>query len=297
MMKMSLIDKLGVLLDIINSSKEYVLVFFTLLFVCYILASTTKKSAKRVKKISLVIYVIIIGMIIYIYHDNLSNMFDYMMNNFFIVIYFPNLAVYLAAIITTNIILWISIFNFKIPRFLKNINATVYCIMMYLLILILNIINENKLDIFTQSSVYSNSNAQALIELSSTVFIVWIAFLIIYKIIKSLIVKPNQQVLQTNMVKQKVAKPIVKKVVEKPYRQIQPPHVVKANTIKATENVATKNYDDLLTLDDYKLLLSILKEQKEKQQQERARQEKIDKEQAKFYELQQLYSNVNPTKI
>lgn len=297
MMKMSLIDKLGVLLDIINSSKEYVLVFFTLLFVCYILVSTTKKSAKRTKKISLVIYAIIIGIIIYIYHDNLGNMLDYMMNNFFIVIYFPNLAVYLAAIITTNIILWISIFNFKIPRFLRNINATVYCVMMYLLILILNIINENKLDVFTQSSVYSNSNAQALIELSSTVFIVWIAFLIIYKIIKSMIVKPEQQALQTNVVKQKIDKPIVKKVVEKPYRQIQPPYVVKANTIKATEKSTTKNYDDLLTLDDYKLLLSILKEQKEKQQQERARQEKIDKEQAKFYELQQLYSNVNPTKI
>ena len=296
MMKMSLIDKLGVLLDMINSSKEYILVFFVLLFVCCTLASTTKKNAKRTKKISLAIYAIIIGMIIYIYHDNLGNMFDYMMNNFFIVIYFPNLAVYLAAIIATNIILWISIFNFRMPRFLKNINATVYCVMMYLLILILSIINENKLDVFTQSSVYSNSNAQALIELSSTVFIVWIAFLIIYKTIKSLIVKPRQQVLPSNMVKQRVDKPVVKEPVEKPYRQIQPPYVVKANTIK-TEKSTTKNYDDLLTLDDYKLLLSILKEQKEKQQQERARQEKIDKEQAKFYELQQLYSNVNPTKI
>ena len=240
-------------------------------------------------------------MILYNYRNNLSNMLDYMMNNLFIIIYFPNLAIYLAAIITTNIILLISVFNSKIPKFLRNINVSVYCIMMYFLVLILNIIKDNNLDVFTQSSVYGNQNAQALIELSSSVFVVWIMFLITYKIIKSIIVKPKNQLKETtNEVKEQV--PPIKQasvpvsVIEKPYRKIQAPYIAKTgnNTIKIEkiENPEIKKYDDLLTLDDYKLLLNILKEEKAKEQQAKERQARIDKEQEKYVELQKLYSNV-----
>lgn len=118
------------------------------------------------------------------YREELFNMFDYMMNNFFIAVYFPNLAIYFAAIVATNIILWISIFNRKITKWIRAINTIVFCIIHYLLILIINIITTNKLDIFEQTSIYQNENALALIELSSTIFIVWILFLIIYKIIR-----------------------------------------------------------------------------------------------------------------
>lgn len=285
MTKMSFTDKLGVLLNVINSSKEYILIFFVLLFIGYVILSTNNKKSKKMKNIFLMIYLFIIGSIIYMYHTNLANMFDYMMNNLFIVIYFPNLAVYLAAIITTNIIMWISIFSNKTPNFIKNINVALYSMITYLLILILNVIKENKLDVFTQSSVYGNATAQALIELSSILFIIWIAFLTIYKIIKTIIVRPKEISVQ-----QKVERQVIERKAPKPYRQIQPPYIVKANmnTIKVEKNESQK-YDDLLTLDDYKLLLNILREQKEKEQREKDRQARIDKEQAKFRELQSLY--------
>lgn len=285
MTKMSFTDKLGVLLNVINSSKEYILIFFVLLFIGYVILSTNNKKSKKMKNIFLMIYLFIIGSIIYMYHTNLANMFDYMMNNLFIVIYFPNLAVYLAAIITTNIIMWISIFSNKTPNFIKNINVALYSMITYLLILILNVIKENKLDVFTQSSVYGNATAQALIELSSILFIIWIAFLTIYKIIKTIIVRSKEISVQ-----QKVERQVIERKAPKPYRQIQPPYIVKANmnTIKVEKNESQK-YDDLLTLDDYKLLLNILREQKEKEQREKDRQARIDKEQAKFRELQSLY--------
>lgn len=300
MMKMSFIDKINILINIVSSSKKYALIFFILLLICYIL-TTKKNKAKHTKRIAFIIYTLIIGMILYNYRNNLSNMLDYMMNNLFIIIYFPNLAIYLAAIITTNIILLISVFNSKIPKFLRNINVSVYCTMMYFLVLILNIIKDNNLDVFTQSSVYGNQNAQALIELSSSVFVVWIMFLITYKTIKSIIVKPKNQLKETtNEVKEQV--PPLKQtsvpvsVIEKPYRKIQAPYIAKTgnNTIKIEkiENPEIKKYDDLLTLDDYKLLLSILKEEKAKEQQAKERQARIDKEQEKYVELQKLYSNV-----
>lgn len=400
MAKMSFIDKIGILFEMIASSKMYIIIFLVLLLIGYILTSRNRKKDKILKRICLIIYIIVFGIIIYTYRNNLGNMFDYMMNNFFIAVYFPNLAIYLAAIITTNIIMWISVFNNKIPRFIRNINVTIYCSMTYLMILTLNIIKVNNLDVFTQSSVYGNKNAQALIELSSTIFVVWIAFLILYKLIKPIFYKQPQKSSeivkqQVQVVEQKVMTPLIpvrpiidhqvskKLIEEKPYREIEAPtivfgnnnktqreklyqevevpaivfgnnkvkiersyhgieapsmvignnikpkeeniyrgvsapnmvignniktkaeklyrkieapRVVTANKVKVEKVVQdTKIYDDLLTLDDYRLLLSILKEQKQKEQQEKERQARIDKEQAKFRELQQLYLNTNPT--
>ena len=374
MAKMSFIDKLGILFKIIASSKIYIIIFLVLLLIGYILTSRNRKKDKTLKRICLLIYIIVLGIIIYKHRTNLGNMFDYMMNNFFIAVYFPNLAIYLAAIIITNIIMWISVFNNKIPRFIRNINVTIYCSMTYLLILTLNIIKENNLDVFTQSSVYGNKTAQALIELSSTIFVIWIIFLILYKLIKPCFYKQRQnsaEILkqQVQVIEQKVMTPTTplnkqsvnnkiyreieaptivfgnnnKARFEKDYRNIEIPTIVFGNNIKlreeknyhgietpamvignnqklsteksyikieaprvvfANNNIIkverpveqnTKLYDDLLTLEDYKLLLSILKETKQKEQQEKERKERINKEQAKFHELQQLYLNTNPT--
>lgn len=287
MSKLSFIEKLGILLETAKSSSLYIVILLAILALGLILLASNKKNAKASKFFYATIYLIFIIILLYVYKDNLSNMFDYMMNNLFIIIYFPNLAIYVAAILITNIIIWITVFSKKVPMIIKKINISIYCLITYILVLILNVINENKLDVFSQSSVYSNSTAQALIELSSTIFIVWILFLAVYKIIKPYIYKEP--------VKTKV---IVKKVVKKPnnYKPVEAPYQVKAvnNSIKveAKKTNDTARYDDLLTIDDYKLLLNILKEQKEKERQEKERQERIDKEQAKYRELQELYKSV-----
>ena len=105
MAKMSFIDKLGILFKIIASSKIYIIIFLVLLLIGYILTSRNRKKDKTLKRLCLLIYIIVLGIIIYKHRTNLGNMFDYMMNNFFIAVYFPNLAIYLAAIIITNIIM------------------------------------------------------------------------------------------------------------------------------------------------------------------------------------------------
>ena len=275
MERLSFMDKLSVLLEITKSSSLYIVILIAILALGLILLSTNNKKAKGSKFFYAIIYIIIIMTLLYAYRDSLSNMMDYMINNLFILIYFPNLAIYVAAILISNIIIWLTVFNKKVPKIIKRINVS---------------INENKLDVFSQSSVYGNSNAQALIELSSTIFIVWILFLIVYKIIKPYVYKEP--------VKTKV---IVKKVVKRPenYKPVEAPYQVKAvnNSIKVepkqvVTTTQTAQYSDLLTIDDYKLLLNILKEQKEKEKREKERQERIDKEQEKYKELQDLYRSV-----
>ena len=287
MARLSFIEKLSVLFNLTKSSTLYIIILLAIAALGLILVTGSKKSDKTTKIFYVTIYIILVMTLLYTYKDSLSNMLDYMMNNLFIIIYFPNLAIYLAAIITTNIICWVSIFNKKAQKIIKRINIAMYCIITYILVLILNIINENKLDVFSQTSVYGNKTAQALIELSSTIFIAWILFLIIYKIIKPYFIKEKVP-----------TKVIVKKVVQTPanYKPIEAPYQVKAinNSIKVEKEKKpnVSQYNDLLTIDDYKLLLNILKEQKEKEQQEKERQARIDKEQSKYQELQELYRSV-----
>lgn len=200
MSRLSLLDKLKILSDVTSSSGLFAVVILFFVVLAFLFIATSRK-AKKISKIScIIIYSAIIAVTIIFYREELFQLFDYMMNNFFIAFYFPNLAIYFAAIIATNIILCISIFNKNITKWIRTINTIIFCIIHYLLILIINIINENELNIFESTSIYQDQNAQALIELSSTIFIIWILFLIVYKIIRTY--QKKQEVVEEQVVEQ-----------------------------------------------------------------------------------------------
>ena len=183
MMKTSIIDKLNIIFELTKTSNIFIAVIAFLLFIVVVAITNNKRNESTTKKIYLCIYTFIILAILITYYSSFGKMFDYLMNNLFIAIYFPNLAIYLVALIVVNIIFLVSVFKQDISKIIKNLNAIVFAIMNYLLALILNIIHTNKLDVFTQTSVYGNKEAQALIELSSTIFLIWIFFLVSYKMI------------------------------------------------------------------------------------------------------------------
>lgn len=214
MSKLSLLDKLKILGEITSSSYLFVVAIIILIILAIILIVTTSKSKKATKRLCIAIYGSITLVSLIFYKEQLFNMFDYMMDHLFIAIYFPNLAIYFAAIMITNIILWISILNRKITSWIRSINTTIFCIIHYLLILIVNIITKSKLDIFDQTSIYQNKNALGLIELSSTVFILWILFLILYKIIR--IYQQKQELPEEKSEEKELVKPIIRieKVIE-----------------------------------------------------------------------------------
>ena len=223
MSKLSFIDKMGILVEVSKNSKLYIFVLILLVALGVVYSTTNRKTAKRNKIIYILVTIFIMVLIVATYHAPLGNMFGYMMDNFFIAAYFPNLAIYCAALIIMNIILWVSLFNYRTSNSIKILNIVIYIIMNYLLALVLNIINSNSLDIFTQSSVYGNKQATALIELSSLVFLIWILFLIIYRIILVYLRKDY---------KPKVKKILVKRTVKKLPDNYEPtiiPNIVHTN--------------------------------------------------------------------
>lgn len=292
MSKMSFTDKISVLVEASKTSNLIILATIFLLFFIFLYFSNTRKNQKKIKYIYIISSVFILTFFIVTYHASLGNMFSYMMDNLFIAIYFPNLAIYAFALVLTNIILIVSLLNYKTAKAIKNLNITVYILMNYLLTLTLNIINQNKLDIFTQSSIYQNKEATALIELSSLLFIIWVIFLILYKIFLIYLRKDYKPKVK-RLIRIKKVKKLPENYLPKEFpsyvygkapQKIEPKQTTDASLLKA--------YEQMLTLDDYKLLLSMLKTEKEKLRQEKLQKEEQIKEENKFMELESLYKSI-----
>ena len=286
MATLSLFDKISVLLEVSKSSKLFIFGILIIIFLGAVLVTTNKKNVKTSRKLFVVLYLFIVVAIFVLYKENILDMIEYLMNNLFSIIYFPNLAIYFAAIIISSIILWVSVFNFRTTKIIKNINIVFYSIINYLLVVLLTIINEQKLDVFDTTSIYTNRSAQAIIELSSTIFILWMIFLTLYKAIRI------YQTKDYKVVKRKVVSKKTKRTLPKYVREIPGPKFVKAAPTlvnKIDTSTELKQFENLFTLEDYKLLLSILTERREKEKKDQLRKEREEKEYAKFRELKDLY--------
>ena len=282
MATLSLLEKLAIIFEVSKSSIVFLAAIMLLIFFGLVLITTNKLNVKTSRRLFILIYIFIFSCIIVLYKDSFSSMVTYLMNNLFKVIYFPNLAIYLFALFIMNIILWYSVFSFKSTNIIKNVNIIVYIIINYLLVVLLDIINKQKLDVFNQASIYGNKSAQAVIELSSLIFIVWIIFLFLYKAIMVYLTRNNK----------------LPKVIKKKKDYQEEPVMIKtmpmyANTINTGAEL--EKYDNLFTLEDYKYLLEVLKNRQEKKPEKvvtkvvETKQEKKEKELAKFRELQELY--------
>ena len=304
MSKMTFMDKLSVLLNVSLSSKLFIALFILLIIIGLVLIKNNNNDVQKNKKIYLMITIFISALVIFTFNTSLAKMFDYMMNNLFIIVYFPNIAIYLAAIIATNVILFVSIFSNKTSKVIKNINIIVYTIINYLLVLLLFTVNKSGLDLFSQSSIYQNESATALIELTSILFIVWVVFLVLYKLILSYLSKDDEISEDTARIRKKILMEEQRKIfnekrelerekeeLRKAQEEMTTPVVVREETPKqmSREEYMMKQFDQMLTLNDYKVLLNVLKEHRDKEKAEQERQQMIKNENVKYEELLSLY--------
>ena len=273
MSKLSLIDKLRVLIELSASSRPYLIALGVLMIFGIILSFTNKKNEKIIKVLYGVMTVVIAGVLIASYHSSLGNMFSYMMNNFFIAVYFPTIAIYLAAIIAMNIIVWVSIFSFKSSKQIRTLNISIYIIMNYLMALLLKVVNTNKLDIFDQASLYGNKEATSLIELSSLVFVVWIVFLVLYKIILIYLRKDYKPRIKRVIVRKQVKKlPENFQATSIPnyiYGNIPHQETLVIEKPKTEDEMLLEKFSKQFTLEDYKLFSRLLREEQERENKQK----------------------------
>ncbi len=314
MNKISLVDKVSIFFEVSKTINLILLIVLILLSIIFL--NSNKKNAKNIRYIYIAFISFTLIYFFIKYNISLNKMFDYMMNNFFIAIYFPNLAIYAFGLIITNIIFYISLFNYKVSKIIKKINIVVYIFINYLFFLVLKIINTHQLDIYSQNSVYGNRKALALIELSSLIFIIWIVFLTIYKIFIFYLKKEYKQPVK-KIIRIKKVKKLPENFIPKEFPTKVNGNISKKTFNKNEEDELLKIYDNMLTLEDYKTIIKILQNHKskentinennittppilEKTQIENYKEteniiSKIEEEQEKrkFTELEELYKELN----
>lgn len=191
MVKYTAIEKLNVLLAIIKSSPFFLTCFIVGLFIISFVALDFKTTKKVRGKLMLLCLVATIGFIIYKYYNYLLSISDNLVEEIFMALYFPNLAVYSIIILITNICLFSSLINKKTKNSYKVANIFSCVLIDFLFILILETIIKNKIDVYETLTVYSNKELLILLELSTCVFLAWL-FVVMFLNLVNMTVKKEK---------------------------------------------------------------------------------------------------------
>ena len=174
MVKYSIIEKLNVLLTIIKSSPFFLTCFIVGTFLLSFVILDYKTTKKIRNKFLIFALILTLGFIFYKYYNYLISLSDNLIEEIFMAIYFPNLAVYTIVIVSTNICLFISLLKKKLNNEYKVANIFSTILLDFLFILILETIIKNKIDVYETLTVYSNKELLILIELSTAIYTAWL---------------------------------------------------------------------------------------------------------------------------
>lgn len=241
MIQFSFFEKMKTLFEVVISSPFFLFLIIFFILLSIVLFDTINYENKKIKKVYVLIYLAIFLAIIIKYNSSLLQLIDYLVNNIFIILYYPNLASYIIMLMIANILVLRAVFKRDMPRFQKTINIIFYCIKMYMMFPILDNITKNKIDVYSQLSIYSNNELTMLVEISSAVFFIWILLLFIIWMVNKITNK-----LTSNKKDIKVVKGIQKE-----------------NKKPQEKDNNTKELNDIFSTEDYIMMLKIIKLSKE----------------------------------
>lgn len=202
MVELSLLDKIKTLLNLVLSSSLFLILLISIgiiiLDICYI-----SRKSKKVKMIYAVIsFMIIIGLSIN-YLKELVNIVNVINKNLVMLINFPTILEYVTIIFISILVMIISFIFKRFTKIIRGINLGVVIADIFIFFLILDQISKNNVDLSNKIDIYSNQNLMVLFQISLFIFIMWMAFLIIYSIIMKLI-KSNYNIKKETIKNEKI---------------------------------------------------------------------------------------------
>lgn len=198
----NIFEKLLSILNIIGSSWVYIL--FSLIIVVLIALLVLKRITKRNAFILITIATkLLLGYVIYIHYETISNLINNIVDNIFINIYFPSAYVYLFVLLIINIITIGNLLKPRGDKIYKTINGIVLIATNFILALILDTISRNNIDIFKKESLFASTSLVTLLEFSINIFIIWLISLLAVYIINNI----TQRIIITSENKKLVREP------------------------------------------------------------------------------------------
>lgn len=261
MSPLSLITKLQTVFDVITSSNLYLMILALVVFLTLIFITTNGSNRKQSRRAYILIYLAGFIFIAVQYGSSFLALLDYAINEVFITYYFPNIVVYILMLIITNIVLWKTIFNDKIDKKLKVINSTAFALITYLFILAISTISKLNLNVFNITELYSSNDVRSILELSTLIFTFWIIVLVIYHLIRKYQYK-HHIIEVENFTNYNIINDFD---IKEAYKITKQPLIIEEKkTLPKQEDYV--NIDDKFTLEEYKIMSKILKEEKEREE-------------------------------
>ena len=263
MSPVSLDKKLKIIWSVISSSPLYLIFFVAIAVLVFLFSTTNNANKKQSRKTYLLIYTAFFVYLIIQYGESFSTLVDYAINQVFIGYYFPNIVIYICMLLIATIITLVSIFHKNISRIIKVLNSIIYGLLIYFLILMLSIVNTLKVDVFDLKELYSSDKVRSLLEFSMFLFVTWVLVLVVYHFIRKYQEKKREDTKEEfvnynvihNFDEEKVLSP------RKEYVYFEQPKV-------ESPEVKEEKKEEPFTIEEYKLMLKVLKEEKLKEQQQ-----------------------------
>ncbi len=184
MIQTSILDQIILFFNIfMKQTNKYIILGITIGIILLFILANKFKNKKITKVICFIIYVSIFGYLIYMYHGEILNLLDYLMDNLVRLLLFPNLAIYIFVLVIVNILIIKSTFSNKDSNFQKIINIIYFGLFNILFYLIVNNIITNQINVYEQLDIYTNQELLNLIVLNMKIFVIWLFTILIIKFI------------------------------------------------------------------------------------------------------------------
>lgn len=177
MENISLLDKIKILFNTIISKPFFSLSALIGVILTVLMIIDIVKHKKIRKRYYIAGWFFIFIFIITKYMKIIPTLVDNLINQIFLTLYFPSIGVYMLLLIIINIGFIYTLIK-NIHKSYKILTGIISIILDLLFIIIINIILDNKIDITSEITLYTNSNLLVLLELSTALFVSWILLII-----------------------------------------------------------------------------------------------------------------------
>ena len=176
MEQLSFFEKLGVLFQNILAHPVFICILLLPVFLIFFNKKITKKAV-------VLIYIAVLLVVLFVGNTTVFALFDNLMDNLFLTLYFPNFVTLFLVEVLSAIICLITFIKKDITKTSKIINIISFAIIQTLFILILTIIQTNEIDIYKENALYVNNDVLTLMQLLMGTFALQILTLSVIKAI------------------------------------------------------------------------------------------------------------------
>ena len=179
MNQLTLFDKIQVLFKLLFSSPIIIGIFAFSLALMILLFFSSRLNKKIIKYIFIGIYLLVIGFSIVKYGSYFLTSLDSFLTLFMANIYFPVIPIYVAIMVISFVIMIITLSGRHKSRFIKILNIVFFTLIQMLFVVFIYVIESNKIDLSTNTGLYSNEQTMTLLELGMGLFVLWVVLLLV----------------------------------------------------------------------------------------------------------------------